>query len=59
LKSRRVEEGKPERKTADFCYTLRKTFPRRGINTEISPLRYAPVEMTKGRAALTEREVAE
>jgi hypothetical protein len=35
-----------------------KTFPGRGINTEISPLRYAPVEMTKGRAALPERVVA-
>jgi hypothetical protein len=25
----------------------RKTFPGRGVNTEISPLRFAPVEMTK------------
>jgi hypothetical protein len=31
---------------------IRKTFPRRGINTEISPLRCASVEMTKGRGAL-------
>src|SRR5882757_7374678 len=31
-------------------YVRRKTFPRRGIHTEISPLRCAPVEMTKGRA---------
>jgi hypothetical protein len=30
----------------------RKTFPRRSINTEISPLRCASVEMTKGRADL-------
>jgi hypothetical protein len=37
----------------------RKTFPRRGIHTEISPLRCAPVEMTKERAALPGREVAE
>jgi hypothetical protein len=37
----------------------RKTFPRRAIHTEISPLRCAPVEMTKGRAALAEREVPE
>jgi hypothetical protein len=37
----------------------RKTFPRRGIHTEISPLRCAPVEMTKGRAELPGREVAE
>ncbi|MEA3006563.1 MAG: hypothetical protein QOI94_1832, partial [Acidobacteriaceae bacterium] len=26
-----------------------KTFPRRSIHTEISPLRCAPVEMTKGK----------
>jgi hypothetical protein len=30
----------------------RKTFPRGSINTEISPLRCASVEMTKGTAAL-------
>jgi hypothetical protein len=30
----------------------RKTFPGRGVNTEISPLRCASVEMTKGRGAL-------
>jgi hypothetical protein len=30
----------------------RKRFPGRGVNTEISPLRFAPVEMTKGRATL-------
>jgi hypothetical protein len=27
-------------------------FPRKSIHTEISPLRCAPVEMTKGRGAL-------
>ena len=27
-------------------------FPMRSIHTEISPLRYAPVEMTKGRAVV-------
>jgi hypothetical protein len=32
--------------------SCRKTFPGRGVNTEISPLRYASVEMTKGRTAL-------
>ena len=37
----------------------RMTFPRRSIHTEISPLRFASVEMTKGRAALPERVVAE
>jgi hypothetical protein len=37
----------------------RKTFPRESIHTEISPLRFASVEMTKGRAALPERELAE
>jgi hypothetical protein len=36
-----------------------KTFPRKSLHTEISPLRYASVEMTKGRAALPERVVAE
>jgi hypothetical protein len=30
----------------------RKTFPRKSIHTEISPLRFAPVEMTKGRAVM-------
>jgi hypothetical protein len=33
--------------------------PRRSIHTEISPRRYASVEMTKGRTALPERVVAE
>jgi hypothetical protein len=48
------------RGTADPSASLRrKTFPRRGIHTEISPFRCAPVEMTKGRAALPGREVAE
>jgi hypothetical protein len=37
----------------------RKTFPRRSIHTEISPLRYATVEMTKGRAVLSWRVVAQ
>jgi hypothetical protein len=37
----------------------RKTFPRESIHTEISPLRFASVEMTKGRAVLPERVVAE
>jgi phosphoglycolate phosphatase len=32
--------------------TRSKTFPRKSIHTEISPLRCASVEMTKGRAAL-------
>jgi hypothetical protein len=36
----------------------RKTYPRKSIHTEISPLRFASVEMTKGRATLPEREVA-
>jgi hypothetical protein len=36
-----------------------KTFPRKSIHTEISPLRFASVEMTKERGALPEREVAE
>jgi hypothetical protein len=31
--------------------TLLKTFPREFVNTEISPLRFASVEMTKGRVA--------
>jgi hypothetical protein len=31
---------------------LSKTFPSKSIHTEISPLRYAPVEMTKERAVL-------
>jgi hypothetical protein len=38
---------------------LSKTYPRKSIHTEISPLRCASVEMTKGRAALPERVVAE
>jgi hypothetical protein len=29
--------------------SARKTFPRESIHTEISPLRYASVEMTKGK----------
>jgi hypothetical protein len=29
----------------------RKTFPRRGVNTEISPLRFASVEITMGKVA--------
>jgi hypothetical protein len=37
----------------------RKIFPRESIHTEISPLRFASVEMTKGRAVLPERVVAE
>src|ERR1700721_3112692 len=37
----------------------RKTFSRKSIHTEISPLRCAPVEMTKGRAALPGTVVAE
>jgi hypothetical protein len=36
----------------------RKTFPREVVNTEISPLRFASVEMTKGRVALPRRVVA-
>src|ERR1700728_4111072 len=38
---------------------LSKTFPGKSIHTEISPLRCAPVEMTKGRAALPLSVVAE
>ena len=37
----------------------RKTFSRMSIHTEISPLRCAPVEMTKGRAVLPGTVVAE
>jgi hypothetical protein len=37
----------------------RKTFPGKSIHTEISPLRFAPVEMTKERAVLPGRVVAE
>src|SRR6202021_694970 len=37
----------------------RKTFSRKSIHTEISPLRCAPVEMTKGRAVLPGTVVAE
>ena len=38
----------------------RKTFPRKGpLTPQISPLRWAPVEMTKGRAALPATVVAE
>src|ERR1700728_822781 len=36
-----------------------KTFPGKSIHTEISPLRCAPVEMTKGRAVLPGTVVAE
>jgi hypothetical protein len=39
--------------------SARKTFSRRSIHTEISPLRYASVEMTKGRTVLPGRVVAE
>jgi hypothetical protein len=54
-----VSTGK---ETADPSTALRsgpKTFPRKGVHTEISPLRFASVEMTKGRAALPGRAVAE
>ena len=34
-------------------YGRLKTFPGKDIHTEISPLRYAPVEMTKGRVVGT------
>jgi hypothetical protein len=37
----------------------RETFPRESIHTEMSPLRWASVEMTKGRAVLPVRGVAE
>ena len=36
-----------------------KTFPIKIIHTEISPLRFASVEMTKGGGALPQREVTE
>jgi hypothetical protein len=36
-----------------------ETFPRQSIHTEISPLRCAPVEMTKGRGAFPGRVFAE
>ena len=29
-----------------------ETFPRKSLHTEISPLRYASVEMTKGRVVM-------
>ena len=44
--------NKPEKETADLSTALRsgrKTSPGRGVNTEISPLRFASVEMTKGK----------
>jgi hypothetical protein len=48
------------KETADLSGPLgRKTFPGRGINTEISPLRYASVEMTKERAALPWRAASD
>src|ERR1700678_1486668 len=37
----------------------RKTFPSKCIHTEIPPLRFASVEMTKGRGALRAKVVAE
>jgi hypothetical protein len=37
----------------------KKTIPRKSIHTEISPLRCTSVEMTKGRAVLPGRIVAE
>jgi hypothetical protein len=41
-----------------FGYGLQiKTFPRMSIHTEISPLRYASVDMTKGRTVLPRRVV--
>jgi hypothetical protein len=45
--------------TPDYPFALSKTFQRRGIHTEISPLRCASVEMTKGRSVLPGRVVAE
>jgi hypothetical protein len=35
-----------------FSCIAGKTFPRKSIHTEISPLRCAPVEMTKGRVVM-------
>jgi hypothetical protein len=40
------------RRSLHYATLCRKTFPGRGVNTEISPLRFASVEMTKVRAAL-------
>jgi hypothetical protein len=36
-----------------------KHFQVKTAEPQISPLRFAPVEMTKGRVALPERDVAE
>jgi len=34
----------------EWPWTLSKNISRKGVNTEISPLRFASVEMTKVRA---------
>ena len=41
-----------------FSPARSKNISRKSINTEISPLRFASVEMTKGRGALPGRVVA-
>jgi hypothetical protein len=49
----RLKRGHVERCVTGNPRTLgRKTFPGRGVNTEISPLRFAPVEMTKGKGTV-------
>jgi hypothetical protein len=59
-----VQAGTPTYSFAPFSSwgspaisALRRTFPRRDIHTEISPLRCAPVEMTKGRAVVVRSRV--
>ena len=48
-----MESGLVQRCVAGNRGTLcRKTYPGRSVNTEVSPLRFASVEMTKVKAAL-------
>ncbi len=53
-------QSRRERGTADFFVTLcRKHFQERAAEPQISPLRCASVEMTKGRVVLPSTVVAE
>src|ERR1700677_4390704 len=57
LRSGRDDKGKGGASGKSSCWT-ETPHERESIHTEISPLRYAPVEMTKGKVALPGRAVA-
>jgi len=46
----RDDKGEGDASMGEWPWTLSKNISRKGVNTEISPLRFASVEMTKVRA---------